>query len=171
MKQVSDSPNLVNACRERFPTKTKSAAEMPAPQEVADWARLAAYLDGEGCIGIYAAQKPLKSGGTRYSSVVTIAQGDPRLMEWLYDKFGGAVYLNGSKKRYRPIYSWTLPTDSMEYVLAQVRPYMVLKAAQVDVWSEFRSELNDSKLNPRVTALYEQLRLLKRSEYPMPHAA
>lgn len=156
MKQVSDSPSLTVGKEFQHSVKVKSAAEMPAPGST-DWIKLAAFLDGEGCFGVFPNNRSRDGNDNpTYASVVSIAQNDPRLTEWLYETFGGAVYINGSKKRYRPMFQWTLPTASQPFVLAQVRPHLLLKGEQGDLLAEFLTLV--PKKGARATELYEAIR-------------
>ena len=49
-----------------------------------DWARMAAYIDGEGCIRIRFTPNP---GGRSTALLVVVSNCDVRLMKWLKDTF------------------------------------------------------------------------------------
>ena len=93
-------------------------------------AYLAGIFDGEGCVGYY------KRKGNRnkhsYISVVMISQSDMRLMHWVRDTVGfGTVYGREGKKHFE--YHWETNKRAHVYeFLTNIRPYLVLKAEQVD---------------------------------------
>lgn len=142
-----------------------------------DWARLAAFLDGEGCITI----GKTKNSRAQYMKVF-IANTDPRLMEWLRDTFGGTV--NGKKRenreKHKPCYVWTVCSQMAWIVLLCVMPYLIIKREQAEVALAFQRTMTRKRkwvegspmrlpsdtLNFR-TQCYEDLRRLKEERIPL----
>lgn len=100
-----------------------------------DWARLAAFIDGEGCITIS------KTKGYRVQYMkVFIANTDPRLMVWLRDNFGGTV--NGkprtNREKHKPCYVWTVSSQMAWIILLCCMPYFIIKREQAEVALAFQ---------------------------------
>jgi len=104
-----------------------------------DYARLAAYIDGEGCIRFQ------PSGYARrnkyYTVNVIIGQADRNLITWLYKIFGGSVYTG--KGKYRPMHYWKLGATALDYVLSRCLPYLLVKKEQAEVGLEYRATMTD----------------------------
>lgn len=93
-----------------------------------EWARLAAFLDGEGSIGIRR-----RSKGHLYP-VLQISNTDPRLPLWLAAIFGGSVGSTTPKNaRHKKAYVWSAVSRQAEFIIRRVRPYLLLKGAQADI--------------------------------------
>ena len=92
-----------------------------------DWAMLAAYIDGEGCITV----------ATSYCSklVLNISNTDPRLTTWCKDKFGGSICRhsrtnNGNR---RPLFVWQVSQVKAQVILENCLPYFKIKREQAEV--------------------------------------
>ena len=106
-----------------------------------DWARLAAFIDGEGTISINESGKPRKAHWTpRISLQVMVTGTSVALMNWLQSTFGGTVYsvkANGFGKR--PIWRWQLNEKQAESILSRCRSFIIIKKEQANVALEFRA--------------------------------
>lgn len=120
-------------------------------QEI-DWARLAAYIDGEGCITI----SNTKGSQAQYMKVF-IANTDPRLMEWCRDNFGGTI--NGKKRvnreKHKPCYVWTVCSQMAWVVLLGCMPYFIIKREQAEIALSFQRTM--SRKRPWVDGRPERL--------------
>jgi len=105
-----------------------------------DWARLAAYIDGEGCICI--GQKRVLNGperkctSTRTYLNIIIANTDPRLSEWLRDTFGGSIQLHRPHKnnpKWSLGYHWITGNRQAKWVLEGCLPFFIMKRAQAEI--------------------------------------
>lgn len=104
-----------------------------------DWARMAAYIDGEGSVLINTQQskaKAIPSG--RFYLRVTVANTDVRLMTWLKNTFGGtfkdantAKYYEG--KNWKTAYHWGASATRAAWVLHNCLPYYIIKREQAEI--------------------------------------
>jgi hypothetical protein len=139
-----------------------------------DWARLAAYIDGEGCIRIAG-----NKGSTPYSRRVlyleiTITNTDVRLGEWLIQRFGGSVYINkrnGQNPKWSPAVAWVVGARHASKIIEYCLPYFIIKREQADVALAFQATIitdrrygckgRPQELLDRQQAMREQLQTLK----------
>jgi hypothetical protein len=111
--------------------KTKRIPEyrQKNPSQI-DWARMAAFIDGEGCIRI--AVKPCKQdkGRRRTMLLIAIVQKDPRLTDWLKETFSGCVSVRKS-----PVinYQWVVASNHAEWILENCLPFFIVKREQAEI--------------------------------------
>lgn len=103
-----------------------------------DWARMAAFIDGEGHIriGLTVHRTPKLSGRTHYECIdIIVTNCDPRLIQWLHQNFGGRAYPKKQKlnPRWRPSFCWTLSAVQAAAVLKGCLPYFVIKREQAEL--------------------------------------
>lgn len=103
---------------------------------VLDWARLAAFLDGEGCITLCNRTGCTRVQGRRV--YVSVANTDVRLICWLKDTFGGNVRPHSSthanSMNAKPLFVWEASTrDRMQKVLESALPYFIIKREQAEI--------------------------------------
>jgi len=129
-----------------------SQAEFDAKLAVArdiDWARLAAYVDGEGSILI--ARTAVKTGTKRpqYTLELVVANTNPLLIQWLCDTFGGIPYfsppLGGScksrmygVKATKRCMSWKHFEGRAASLIEKILPYLIIKQEQAKVALAYR---------------------------------
>jgi hypothetical protein len=99
-----------------------------------DWARLAAYVDGEGCVhtGMTKHKAPDWQGrkGTEYIKVF-IANTNLQLILWLQDTFGGAIQIQTRQSaRWKDAYVWTVSCEIAAEILRGCMPYFIIKGEQ-----------------------------------------
>lgn len=113
----------------------------PIPS-VADWARLAAYIDGEGCIWLKLHRqfyKHLNRSYERFYAVVTVVNTDPRLAVWLKATFGGFTRHERTKNpKHRDRFIWEIICGPAAEALRGCYPYMVIKREQAEVVFAFQ---------------------------------
>lgn len=103
-----------------------------------DWARLAAYIDGEGSIMIDR-QVRKDSINLHFGLVIVIANTDPRLVLWGRERFGGRIYARSIRSaKHRMAYAWHISSSQAEYVLRGCLPYFLLKREQAEIGLAFR---------------------------------
>lgn len=95
-----------------------------------EWAMLAAYIDGEGCIRI--GTTPGRYVRTTRLLVI-VSNNDPRLMVWLKEKFSGSVYSGKSPNGGLTYYSWSISNKQAEWVLRGCLDFFVIKRDQAEV--------------------------------------
>lgn len=111
-----------------------------------DWARLAAYIDGEGSILISecTSKKPFNNGRHRLYLRVIVANTDPRLPRWLKETFGGgivALLRYPKQSTHRVVLKWHVSCASAERALRGALPYMLIKRDQAEVAIAFQETL------------------------------
>jgi hypothetical protein len=109
---------------------------------VADLARLAAFIDGEGSIIITRARFRGKDHNRRCAQnlVACVGNTDVRLMDWLKATFGGNLSCSPAPKKRgaKPYWLWRVTDAAAEHLLKEARSYFILKGGQADVGFAFR---------------------------------
>jgi hypothetical protein len=115
-----------------------------------DWARLAAYIDGEGCIIIHTNRAQEALGKSRmHSLAITVTNTDPRLTVWVFETFGvGQFYQKqkcpsitanmGEGKKWRQCHVWTVTADLAAQLLVGCLPFFVIKREQAEIAIAFQ---------------------------------
>lgn len=148
------------------------------PNEI-DWARLAAFIDGEGCISLSLRTE----GGREYTYLhLVITNCDFSLMQWLGETFGGSVYNkpnNRSKSNWKPAFCWCAFNKQASRLLENCLPYFVMKRKQAEIAIAHqllcvgRRSKKESPLFSQRRALRDELSSLKRvttnRSYIRPH--
>jgi hypothetical protein len=113
-----------------------------------DWARLAAFIDGEGSI-LMNTQQSAKLGleRGRFYLRVTVANTDVRLMVWLKETFGGTFKDANTEKYYegknwKRAYHWGASAHRGAWVLRNCLPYFIMKAAQAELGLQLQESLS-----------------------------
>lgn len=116
---------------------------------VIDWAKLSAFIDGEGSILINTQRWSVK--GRERKSVglflrVTVANTDVRLMHWLQERFGGtfknantAKYYEG--KNWKQSYHWGCTSHRAAWILVNCLPHFVMKGEQAEIGINLQESL------------------------------
>lgn len=133
---------------------------------------IAGLFDGEGTIGYY-----LKSKSGYHVAQIAIANSDPRIMKWLKDRISfGSVAIN--KKNKYIGWCWIVnSTNQVKEFLLAVRPYLIIKANQVDLlfslWDAEQRIRSKHKLSKEVLSLRhdteQQLKALKTANFQSVH--
>ena len=108
-----------------------------------EWARLAAFIDGEGCIRI-ATVKGHSSGSRRVMYVeVSVVNTDVRLVQWLVETFGGSTYTNNKRSslQHAPCFGWVASSRHAATLIAACLPYFLIKREQADVALAFQNTI------------------------------
>ena len=92
---------------------------------------LAGLFDGEGCVGYYSRST---KGVPYHSASLHICMTDKRAPEWIMNTVGyGKISVSEKPGNNRTVYSWQLCNKpQIQEVLRMIRPYLVVKADQVD---------------------------------------
>lgn len=134
--------------RIRF-TPTRAATEV-------DWIRLAAFVDGEGCI----------TGNQSTRVVIHVANTSTALMRWLADCFGGSVHKRKDRTstNNKQAYLWTVVGVLAADVLFRIRPYLIIKGEQADIAMRLgRSKMYGGKWNAGIAKERTELLLKIRA--------
>lgn len=97
-----------------------------------DWARLAAYIDGEGSINFSPKNGP---GGVLLSGRVQVTNTDVRLMAWVGNVFGMKIHFRqtGQPERWKPCYWATAENYRGAWIAKNCMPWFVMKADQAQL--------------------------------------
>lgn len=108
-----------------------------------DWARLAAFIDGEGTIYINRAARSRAEWSPRHSLCVVVTNSSPALITWLHETFGGSVYTRSSPpsalsfRTKRQMWGWQLNQRMAYTILGHCLPWMIIKREQCRLGLEF----------------------------------
>jgi hypothetical protein len=104
------------------------------PSEI-DWARLAAFIDGEGSINL--SPRRTNTGGTiTLCAKIVIANTDFRLAHWLSQTFGMTYRCDPARvnhDRWKPCFWATACGYRACWIARNAMPWFLLKAAQAEV--------------------------------------
>lgn len=102
------------------------------PSEM-DYARLAAYIDGEGCISTGASRKKTWKNETIYVTL-SVHNTDPRLIDWCAERWGGRVYKTvHENKKWMDSFGWRVSCQQARLVLERCLPYFLIKREQAEL--------------------------------------
>lgn len=115
-----------------------------------DWARLAAYIDGEGSISIHKnrAQEALGKS-VMHSLTVHVTNTDPRMIVWIYETFGvglafqkqkcpSIVAYMGAGKKWRQVHIWQVEARLAAQILEGCMPFFIIKREQAEIAIAFQ---------------------------------
>lgn len=104
-----------------------------------DWARLAAFIDGEGHIRCVAKTQKVKGKVYLHDYIeVGVSNTDPRLALWLTGKFGGSIQnIAAQNSRCRKGFYWVVGAAQAADVLRGAMEYFILKKDQADLAMAF----------------------------------
>lgn len=131
-------------------------------------AYLAGLFDGEGCLGYY------YKGALRYHlASVAIYNCDIRIMLWLKERLPFGNFCNTNNEKF-VLQSWICNSRrQVELFLKTIRPYLVIKADQVDLllslWDTEQKIRRSRRLSEEVLALRHntmlEMKRLKTANY------
>lgn len=109
------------------------------------WARLAAYIDGEGTILINRVNPSGRQANPQHALRVSVGNSDPRLIVWLRGTFGGwagpqkQAHKEGRVVSKKPRFMWAVNSQQAEYLLEQCLPYFIMKKGQAEIGLAFQA--------------------------------
>lgn len=127
---------------------------------------LAGFFDGEGTIGIWPAVN--SEGRVHHRAFIRVDNLDRRPLDLMAAMFGGNVLLNG--RLGRPLYYWQAASRRAVDIIAQLRPYLIVKADQADIVIEFQGLIRRTgrplTIDERAArqVLYERIRDAKHTD-------
>jgi hypothetical protein len=106
-----------------------------------DFARLAAFIDGEGSVYINCPGGKNSRYKIQHRLSIIISNTNPILMNWLKSTFDGSVYHvkyeNCKHLGKKPIMRWQMNERMAAHLLERVLPYMMLKKGQAEIGLAF----------------------------------
>lgn len=135
-------------CTKHYQRLMKRGATGPsAPRTKGAWqatdlelAYIAAFMDGEGTIGVKKFVRPENTFGYCYTPYLSASNTDPLIPTWLFSIFGGRLRERPSKEpNTRLLYCWEVSAKAAVAAVIMIRPFLRMKCAQADILiSEFR---------------------------------
>ncbi len=104
----------------------------------ADLSYAAGFLDGDGSIQIHSQRSPRRN--PFYSLVVSAANADLSLLEWMQSLFGGDIHHLAPKVGYQRRFAWRVTGIGAESLLRRVRPWLRVKRVQAWLGLEFGAQ-------------------------------
>ena len=106
------------------------------PSEL-DYVRLAAFVDGEGCISIYH-RKPSKKDNVHNwkrttQLILSVRNCDPRLPLWCKEVFGGSIGRSYPRPPRRNSFLWVIRYKKAADILQACMPFFLLKREQAEI--------------------------------------
>jgi hypothetical protein len=153
---------------------TKESLKTLEPTEI-DWAKMAAFIDGEGCICIQSSYNPNRRGmHTTYNLHLDIANTDFRMPLWCAERFGGRLLTRKVRSvKHKPAMHWFTWGRGAQEVLEGCLPHFVIKREQAEVALEFmatfaetfeRGKATDPKVRTKRMELHHKLHQMKRPQ-------
>jgi hypothetical protein len=133
------------------------------PTEI-DWARLAAYIDGEGSIYITEStrRRPGRADHRVMAVTICVVNTDPRLIRWCKENFGGNTGVMHKKvKRHRTSWAWRIASGSAVNVLKGCYQYFIVKKEQADLAIAFQETVKYRKGRPHKSETWESRAAIK----------
>jgi len=95
-------------------------------------AYLAGLVDGEGCFSIWR-----RNGTTGIE--LRVSSSDPRVMEWLRARFGGAADRHTPQSsKHKWMWVWRPRVKELDALLPRLIPYLIIKRDQAEIALSFR---------------------------------
>ena len=104
----------------------------PTEPTCIDWARLAAFIDGEG--SIYVCKRSNSTHNHR--RMVNVSNTSLALICWLAQTFGGGVYTY-KREPHKTKYVWSVMGRSAASIIRGVLPYLIVKRREAKLLLEF----------------------------------
>ena len=118
--------------------------------EEIDYARLAAYIDGEGAVQISKKKKDKTHPRESFSLKIRIGITDKRLINWLETEFGGNVNETTTRNdKWKTVFIWDVFGKDVYKLLVRIRKYLIIKGEQADVGMAFWYETQRNGSNRR----------------------
>ena len=103
--------------------------------EEIDYARLAAFIDGEGNISIGRVKKKDRTHASYYL-YICVSNTSGKLMDWLLKNFRGKK--RGTILKSNNVYfKWNINGEKAVKILRKITPYLIIKQAQAILGIEF----------------------------------
>src|SRR5579859_67774 len=107
-----------------------------------DFARLATWIDTEGCLLIIPSGKARKN--TYHAARINVVQSCEAPMRWLKDTFGGNYHKGGGGTNSQMWY-WHVNGADIDEILARCMPFFLVKGRQAQLILEYRRTLGKGR--------------------------
>lgn len=105
-----------------------------------DWAYLAGFIDGEGCLTIARVRVGKNINKLAFHRNIRVGQCSRPVLDWIVSRFGGTVYKHQKPyDRKNWYYYWALTGSKKKYeqFLLGILPYLKVKKLQAKIMLEF----------------------------------
>lgn len=104
-----------------------------------NYARLAAYVDSDGTIGIAKQPGRKKWRTQRYVLRLVVSNTRRELPEWCLNTFNCGSIQSNHGKRFgdKTLYHWVVGSRDTVKLLEKIKPYLIIKREQADLGLEF----------------------------------
>ncbi len=99
----------------------------PCPFTPTECAYAAGFVDGEGCISVYA-QKSYDSEGR--AMAVRVSNTVRSVIEWFHARWGGSIGQSKAKGNQSVAYHWAISANKALLFLDDIYPYLLIKKRQ-----------------------------------------
>lgn len=149
--------------------------------DILDYCYAAGFVDGEGTITVRESQvtKGHPTWNPSWFASVTVAQVDPRPLQWMQERWGGGIYaVKPRKENHRFAWQWSIVNQQAYVFLEGVVPMLKVKKASAmnalrlkpmrdgrgyALGGGNRNHLSPDEINERQSIRTEALRLNSRS--------
>jgi hypothetical protein len=133
-----------------------------------DLAWAAGCVDGEGCISIRQV-RAANSRELQFAMYLAVGNTDPRMPLRLRELFGGNVVNKTRQQKRRPVFEWRVFSSKAGRIIAQLRPYLVIKGEQADIALAFAATLKatrgrQAEVRAERVLMKERISILKRED-------
>lgn len=105
-------------------------------------AYFAGIMDGEGCFFIGNFSRNKITGTPYYQTLLTVSNTDKRLIDWLFNTFGGMVskYTRKQlpKNSRKEVHRWQASGERLKHLCELILPYIVCKKRETEIMLEMR---------------------------------
>jgi len=115
---------------------------------VYDWARMAAFLDGEGNMNINPIHDMRRKNPLHLQVRILIGNTNPNLPVYLRNVFGGNIVLRNQQKynpRAKQTYIWSCTSARAAWILHNCMPWFILKSAQASLLINLQEEIDKTR--------------------------
>jgi hypothetical protein len=109
---------------------------------VYDWCRMAAFLDGEGCLQFNPYKRFRRKGQVR----IIVLNTNPALPTWILQTFGGNVVIRDhNNPKWKISYCWSCTAGRAAWIMHNCLPWFLLKKAQAELLLELQTHIDQTR--------------------------
>ena len=122
---------------------------------------IAGIIDGEGCLSIHKTKHKNRKGfGLSYQIVVSVEMCSKKIINILFNEFGGSMGTRIRDKKWKRTYSWRISSNKAKEFLIMILPYLIEKKPQaelliecqenvISVWKGYRFNQQDVSIREK----------------------
>ena len=121
---------------------------------IAQIAYFAGIIDGEGSIYIGNFSSNPKTGAKYYQTNMEVTNCDTKLMDWLFQTFGGRIYKYTEKQTPKchrcDYYRWIVTGNCLTHLSELLLPFLICKKRQCEIMIQMRATYSGNGNGPSV---------------------